>query len=281
MIIGIDLGGTNIRAGYFHNGKISRIISDKSPSTCSSYEESIHYLESFISNIMTPDVIAIGIGVPSVVDVEKGVVYNVANIPLWEEVPIKNILETKFGVPVYVNNDANCFAIGEKMYGEGKEFSDIVGITLGTGVGAGVIINGALYNGHNTGAGEIGSLVYLDANYERYCSSEFFSIIHGTTGKKVAENANNGDVSAIALLEEFGIHIGNLVQSVMYAYDPQAIIFGGGLAATYPYFKSSMEKALENFQFPESVKNIKILVSKESDISILGAVALAMTNIKY
>lgn len=281
MIIGIDLGGTSIRAGYFCEGKISKIITANSPSICDSYEESIDYLKSFISEIMTSDVIAIGIGVPSVVDIERGVVYNVANISLWEEVPIKEILESHFGIPVYVNNDANCFVIGEKMYGQGSEFADIVGITLGTGVGAGIIINNNIYHGHNTGAGEIGSIAYRDANYERYCSGEFFSILHDTSGKIVAEKAGKGDVAAIALLEEFGVHVGHLVESVIYTYDPQAIIFGGGLSAAYPYFKASMDRVLEDFQFPVSLKNLHILASKESNISILGAVAIAMINIKH
>lgn len=79
--------------------------------------------------------VAIGIGVPSVVDREKGIVYNVVNIPHWEEVHLKEILEACFSVPVYVDNDANCFALGERIFGEGKTVDNFVGLTLGTGLG--------------------------------------------------------------------------------------------------------------------------------------------------
>ena len=112
-------------------------------------EESLTYLKAQISKMMTPQTRGIGVGVPSVLDSETGVVYNVANIPSWIEVPLKDILESEFNVPVYINNDSNCFTLGEKKFGEGRPFKHLVGVTLGTGVGAGIIINDHLYGGSN------------------------------------------------------------------------------------------------------------------------------------
>ena len=157
MKIGIDLGGTNIRVGLVENGSLVR----KEVVTCPSkatYEEVLGRLEGLIDRVMCPEVAGIGVGVPSVVDSEEGIVYNVANIPSWTEVPLKRLLQERFSVPVYINNDSNCFALGVKLFGEGRKYRNLVGMTIGTGVGTGIIINGELYSGQNTGAGEIGSL---------------------------------------------------------------------------------------------------------------------------
>ena len=114
-------------------------------------------LKRQIAQLMTAEVTGIGVGVPSVVDYRQGIVYNVANIPAWKEVHLKDILEREFGVPVAVNNDANCFALGAWRYGEGQGTSDMVGLTMGTGIGSGIIIGGNLYNGVNNDASLSGS----------------------------------------------------------------------------------------------------------------------------
>lgn len=284
MILGIDLGGTNIRigqiegAGCSEGGELIAKISEPSPSQMT-LEESLEYLKIHIRKMMTPAVESIGIGVPSVVDVTTGVVYNVTNIPSWKEVPLKAVLEKEFCVPVYINNDANCFALGEKEFGLGKAYRDIVGITLGTGVGAGLIINNTLYGGRNTGAGEVASLPYLDANLERYCSSEFFIYKHDTTGKLAAEKARAGEAEALKMWDEFGGHIGNLVQATLFTFDPELIIFGGGIAGAYPLFERAMHEKMTEFPYPETIKNIRIEVSTNGDIGILGAAAVAKHRI--
>ena len=188
MKIGIDLGGTNIRVGLVENGSLVR----KEVVTCPSkatYEEVLGRLEGLIDRVMCPEVAGIGVGVPSVVDSEEGIVYNVANIPSWTEVPLKRLLQERFSVPVYINNDSNCFALGVKLFGEGRKYRNLVGMTIGTGVGTGIIINGELYSGQNTGAGEIGSLPYLSHDFEHYCSSGFFVRYYNLTGKEAAEKA--------------------------------------------------------------------------------------------
>lgn len=278
MILGIDLGGTNIRIGQIVKGEIVNKISEPSPSG-QTLDSSLVYLKSKIRKMITDDVEGIGIGVPSVLDISRGIVYNAANIPSWKEVHLKDILSDEFGLPIYINNDSNCFVLGEKEYGLGKPFRDIVGVTLGTGVGAGVIINNELYGGRNTGAGEIGSLPYLDATLEHYCSSDFFVRHHNTTGKETASKARQGDASALEIWNDFGVHIGYLMQAILYTYDPELILLGGGIAEAYTFFEKKMWETMNEFPYPETIKNIQIKVTQNADISILGAAALATNKI--
>lgn len=146
----------------------------------------LNQLSQLIRNMMNEQVDGIGIGVPSIVDPEKGIVYNVANISSWKEIHLKEILENEFKVAVAINNDSNCFTLGESLYGEGKSYTNMVGVTIGTGIGAGVVIDRHLYGGQYMGAGEIGSFPYLDSDFEHYCSSFLFKR-YGTTGAVVAE----------------------------------------------------------------------------------------------
>jgi len=273
MRIGIDLGGTNIRIGQVKDGDIIKKVSAPSPSK-QGLEESIEYLKHTIDQCITPECKSIGIGVPSVLDGEKGIVYNVTNIPAWIEVPLKDILESHYDCPVYINNDSNCFTLGEKRFGEGKPFNNMVGITLGTGVGAGIIVNNELYGGSNTGAGEIGCVPYLDATYEDYCGSNFFTTHHQITGAEAAERAAAKDPVGLAIWDDYGTHLGNLIKATLFVYDPDAIIFGGGIAGAYPFFCRAMKEAMQSFPYPQSLKNLQIRLSVNPDIAILGAAAL-------
>ena len=273
MKLAIDLGGTNVRIGLIDNGKVVRKIVEPCPSDLPC-DEGVQYIISLIETIILPSVRGIGIGVPSVVDAKKGIVYNVANIPSWVEVPLKDILEEKFRIPAYVNNDCNCFALGEKLFGEGIPFNDLVGITIGTGVGGGIIVNGQLYNGNNTGAGEIGSLPYLAHDFEHYCSSGFFTRYHHLSAKEAHEQAKAGDVRALDIWNAFGVHFGNLVKAILFAYDPEAIILGGGITSAFPFFEKKMYETIATFPYAETVNNLKIVISHKEDISLLGASAL-------
>lgn len=270
MKIGIDLGGTNIRMGIIENGKVSH----KRAQLCKANEPEeivVNQIKDMIKEIVSPDVTSIGIGVPSVVDAEKGIVYNVMNIPSWKEVHLKELLEDEFKIPVFVNNDCNCFALGEAYFGEAKEYKDAVCVALGTGVGAGIIIDGKLYNGGNTGAGEIGSLPYLEYDYESYCSSSYFTRVHGVSGKEAFDKASAGDPEALEIWNAIGHHIGNLVKVILFTYDPSVIVMGGSISNAYRFFESAMMDTLNTFPYPEIVKKLEIRLSTKEDISILGA----------
>jgi glucokinase len=209
------------------------------------------------------------------VDAERGIVYNAANILSWKKVYLKDILEREFRIPVFVNNESNCFAFGERYYGEGTTYRNIVCVTLGTGVGAGIVINDELYNGNNTGAGEIGSLPYLDADYEYYCSRKLFDR-NNVSGREALDMALAGDADMISLWNKMGGHVGNLIKAILFTYDPQAIILGGGLSSGYPLFSKKMFEVIGTFPYPETLKRVKILLSRKEDIYLLGAAALVV-----
>lgn len=273
MYIGIDLGGTNIKAALVDKGSLLKKLSIACPAS----ESEITVLDTLcglISKLVNDQVIGIGAGIPSVLDRENGIVYNVANIPSWKEVHLKEFLEKRFQAKVMLNNDSNCFTLGVSKCGEGKAFADMVGITLGTGVGAGVIVNHKLYNGKNTGVGEIGSLPYLDSDYEHYCSSTFFPRFYGKSGKELAELAIENDAIALQAWNEFGKHMGNLIKATMFCYDPEAIYLGGSIAKAYDFFKDSMWTNIQEFPYPASIAKLKVQPSRLEDAALLGAAML-------
>lgn len=272
MKVAIDLGGTNLRAALVNNGKCLDIESI----SCPANEQSniiIDCLTSIISKVITDDVTGIGIGVPSILDTDNGIVYDVANIPSWKEVHLKEILTKHFGVPVAINNDSNCFTLGESRHGAGRGYKNMVGITIGTGIGAGVVINNELYSGQFAGAGEIGCLPYLDSDFEHHCSSFFFKA-HNTTGYELAQRADNGDAQAIALWREFGINLGNLLKAVLFTYAPQAIVLGGGIARAFNRFEKPMLDAMSDFPYGKILRQVKILPAQLDDAALLGAASL-------
>lgn len=273
MKIGIDMGGTNIRVGVVSGDNIVK-KAEKPTLAHRSEKEILDDLIACIKEVITPDIKSIGVGVPSVVDIEAGVVYNVANIDSWKEVPLKDILEKEFNIPVAVNNDANCFALGEQKHGEAKGYKHMVGITIGTGVGSGLIFNGQLYSGINTGAGEIGEFPYLDKNLEYYCSGQFFANEHKVNGYDVAKKAEEGDAEAIELFNNFGRNMGDLIKVVLFAYDPEVIVIGGSIAKSYKFFEKEMYKVIDTFPYQNTTSKLKVLISQRENIGILGAAEL-------
>ena len=271
MKIGVDLGGTNIVAGLVDGQSLVKKVKVACPAK-GSQEDVIEAIASLIEQLINENVESIGIGVPSVVDTKKGIVYNVANIPSWVEVHLKEILEERFGVKVSVNNDSNCYTLGESRFGQGKGCENMVCVTLGTGVGSGIIIDGRLYEGRNAGAGEVGCLSYLDKDYESYCSTPFF-VAHNTTGAELSAKAVAGDAEAIALWNEFGHHLGELAKAILFAYDPEAIVFGGGISARYPHFEAALRERITTFPY-ETAKDVKIFFSTDGDMALYGASAL-------
>lgn len=277
MNIGVDIGGTNIRAGIELGGAITRQakISLENKDSLSS---TLSQLKELIRPLTEYPIQGIGIGVPSVVNVETGMVYNVMNIPSWEEVALRDIIEREFNLPVSINNDVNCFILGEHRFGLARRFKSVVGMAVGTGLGAGLIIDNNLYTGNNCGAGEIGMLPYRDSILEDYVCNRFFQKVLHMDAWQVHHAALNGEAPALAAWEEFGMHLGAVVKTVMYVYDPEAIVFGGSIAKASKFFKSSMLKSLEDFAYPRSIRNLTLLLSENENIALLGAAALMHKN---
>lgn len=276
MYIGIDLGGTSIRAGVV--GSTGKILNQQAVrcNAAGSETEVLEQIFALIEGVLTPEVKGMGIGVPSVVDAEKGIVYNAVNIPSWKEVHLKEILEKRFSLPVEVNNDCNCFSLGVSRFGEAGGVGSVVCVTLGTGVGSTLVLDGKVFNGHNTGAGEIGSIPYLEYDYERYCSSRFFTDA-GTTGKEAADAVTrSGSEESLRLWDTFGTHVGNLVKLILFAYDPEMIVFGGSIAKAFPLFSESMWRTVRTFPYPATVDRIRIVPTTMESAGLIGAACLVM-----
>lgn len=273
QVIGVDLGATNVRGAVVRDDKLSDIVSARIHSD-GPVDEVLHDIYRVVDQLITPDIAAIGIGVPSVVDVEQGIVYDVLYIPSWVEVPLKKHMEARYHIPVFVNNDANCFAVGEHYFGKGKGVDAMIGITLGTGLGAGIVLNDKLYAGYNCGAGELGLFNYKDNILEYYASGSFFQNVYGLDGATVFEQANNGDKKALELYAELGTHIGNAVKMAMYAYDPRLIILGGSVRHAWAYFQQTMWAEIRTFAFTKSAERIRVEASVLQNSGILGAAAL-------
>jgi glucokinase len=272
-VIGIDLGATNIRAGLVSGSKLKKVIKTPLGKT-KKKNEVLKLFYSLIDRLITKDVMAIGVGVPSVVDTQKGIVYDVVNIPSWKEVHIKELLEKRYKIPVRVNNDANCFALGEKHFGKGRKVENFIGLTIGTGLGAGIILNNKLYKGHNCGAGEFGMIPYKDDIMEAYAAGVFFEKFYNTSGSTLIRKIN--DPVTRKIFSEYGHHLGAAIKIICYTYDPQLIILGGSIAESYPYFKDAMWKEIETIQFKQIIKNLQIEVSELKYPGLLGAAALVM-----
>jgi glucokinase len=272
-LLGIDLGGTNVRAGRVNGNSIVNIVTSKISSS-EHQNVVLDELRAAIDRVIDADVTGIGVGVPSVVDTEKGIIYDVQNIPSWKEVHLKKFLEEKYRIPVCVNNDANCFVVGEKYFGKAKGFSDVVGLIIGTGLGAGLIVNGKLYSGRNCGAGEFGMIPYKGHNYEHYGSGQFFIQEHNTDGAALFTAAQKNDLNAKKIFMEFGAHLGEAIKMIMYAVDPQIIILGGSLIKSFDYFQEAMWASVKMFEYKRSLQNFRIDCSDVTDIAVLGAAAL-------
>ncbi|NVJ84834.1 MAG: ROK family protein [Algoriphagus sp.] len=272
-ILGLDIGGTGIKGGVLVKGHLEDVRSIPTPAK-ESKEFILETIALFIESYMGYDITGIGIGIPGLVDVEKGEVLGLANIPAFQHVELAKFLEQRFSKPVFINNDANCFAIGVHKFGVGKPFKNLVGITLGTGVGAGIVINGHLYSGVNSAAGEWCSAPYLEHNFEHYCSGKFFHQYYESKPKLLAKRAKAGDLEALKAFEEYGAHLGELIKHILYALAPEAIVLGGSIRKTYPLFEASLKKSLSTFSYPTVLDNLQILLSELDETAIHGAVAL-------
>ena len=273
-VIGVDLGGTKVKAARINGQEVEK-TDQRMVSATAGRQQVLAEVAETIGSVCDPSVVAIGIGVPGIVDVERGIVYDVINIPSWKEVPLRDWLAARFGLPVFVNNDANCFALGEKHFGKGRGHDHLLGLIVGTGMAAGLILHGKLYNGHNCAAGEFGMIPYLDHYLEYYCAGQFFSNVHGTTGEVLSRQAKNGDEAALAVFREFGFHLGNALQAILYALDPPLIIMGGSVSKDYAFFQEALWQRLrEAFVFQRVVARLTIEVSEDPHMPVLGAAAL-------
>ncbi len=307
--VGVDLGGTSIKFGLVdHSGKILRKVS--LPSLALNGPDAV-IKQIFkgikeVSKGYKEKIIGIGIGAPGAVKLKKGTVENPPNFPGWNKVHLGSKIKKEFKCDVFVENDANAAAIGELIYGAGKSLDNFIMITLGTGVGGGIIVNKKLFRGETGGAGEIGhtSIDYnglqckcgsvgcieayigngylikraqeiLSANPSEIINSLTGNDINSLTPKIINIAAQSGDLSAKQIIEDTGVKLGYALASIVNALDIANVIIGGGVAGFgKPLFLAAQttikSRVLKSFKSRITVKPAKL----KNDAGIKGASAL-------
>lgn len=234
--------------------------------------------------------LAIGMGIPGPVDASGRIARRAINLD-WYEVPISDSLEHLTGKPTVIGNDANCAGLGEAWLGAGNQFKDLILLTLGTGVGGAIILNGELFVGRDGTAGELG-LITLDYNgppcnsgnrgsLEQHVSAQALRRRWGCEPHEMAERAKNGDPEAIALWQTYGRELAAGIASLVYVLTPEAVIIGGGISAASDLFFPSMIAELEERVLPTSRHHLQCLrATLGNSAGIVGAAKLAWQHVK-
>jgi len=278
-VIGIDIGGTSINSAVVSENKFEKEIHEKINAK-GEREEILNHLFSIIDRLIDKDIKAIGIGSPGIIDTKKGIISEIINIPSFNGIPLKQILEKKYNIPVIIDNDANCFALGNKYFGKAKPYQNIVALILGTGLGAGIIIDNKLYHGNSGNAGEFGAIIFKEHHVAYYCSGQYFQDEFSTTGEELYKKAEKKDEKALEIFEEFGNNLGKVLSIIVHSIDPEIIILGGSISKAYKFFKNSMTESLKKHIFKKSYSKLKIEPSDMEHIAILGAASLYYDSLK-
>lgn len=248
-IIAIDLGGTNLRVALLKDNKILRYIKKKTPKN---KNDLLREMADSISSLMTKDVKAIGVGSPG--PLKNGIIKNPPNLPL-RNFNLKKFLENKLKKRVVIENDAKCVALAESKLGCKKK--NFIILTLGTGIGGGIIINSELYKGNGM-AGELGHII-LD-------NGKDFESLWKEKGKKIKELFENKDKKN---LERVAMYLGQGIGSLINVFDPEVVIIAGGVRENGNRFLNMIRKEVKRYQIIP--RNIEIKFSRLQHPGILGA----------
>lgn len=309
-VLGIDIGGTNTVFGIVDAR--GTVIASNSIKTAKHpkiedyidelYNEVMHMLEA---NDATDKINGIGVGAPNA-NYYTGIIENAPNLIWKSPIPLAKMLEEKFDLPVAITNDANAAAIGEMTYGAARGLKDFIMITLGTGVGSGIVVNGQLVYGHDGFAGELGHMIVKRNNgrlcgcgrtgcLEAYCSAtgvartarEFLEIrnddsllrtlpIDQITSKDVYDAAMQGDQLAKDVFDYTGTILGEALADMTVFSSPEAFIIFGGLAKSGDLLLKPLKAAMDKNMLNIFKGKPKVILSelKEADAAVLGASAL-------
>ena len=297
--LGIDIGGTNTVVGLVNKeGKVLGTDSVKTQSfpVLEEYVKTVSKLAKDLiakNNVSIDDIVGLGIGAPNA-NYYTGNIEKAPNLP-WKQdkVPLAKMFREELNIPVTITNDANAAALGEKMYGVAKDMDNFIMITLGTGVGSGIVINGQLVYGHDGFAGELGHVI-IERNgrlcgcgrrgcLETYCSAT--GIVRTAkerntpflTSKDIYDAAVKGDETAIDIFKETGTRLGRALADMVVFSSPEAFVLFGGLAKAGDFIVKYTKEAMEEAIMPIFKGKVKILLStmKDADAAVLGASALA------
>ena len=305
--IGVDVGGTNVKIALVDK-EGSIVYSNTTPTrTEMGYEYTISNIKQAIIDLMKETktdkttIEGIGFGFPGQIDCDAGVVRVSPNIPGWINVPIAKIIEKEFGITTKVDNDVRCAALGELAFGAGKGCKNLICITVGTGIGSGLIINGKLVRGADNAAGEIGHIKLqmhdgpICGCGDSGCLEAFASgpsivamaqeyILGGKSTKYrelanpeitpyvVAEAAKQGDKVALKIFERMGKYIGIGLASVVNLLNPEKIVIGGGVADAGDILFTPLIETLKKRAMPIQAKSVSVVPAQLGNAAgVIGA----------
>lgn len=302
ITIAVDIGGTHIRTASYNSNNTTPLAHHRTRSLGNEpgvYERLVQAIET----VWQAGVSAIGIASPGPLDPHSGTILATPNIPEWQNFPLAPKLSARFGVPVYLDNDANMAGLGEWTFGAGRGHHDLVYLTISTGVGGGVISNDRLLQGfHGLGA-ELGHMIIdpdgppcgcgKNGHVESFCSGPAIARFvneriragepsslqahPGLSAAQVADAALNGDSLAIAAFARAGHHLGMAVANYLAIFDPSILIFGGGVSQVGDLLFKPFEESLRAHVFhPHYLDNLVIEKAQLGDnAGLLGALAWA------
>ncbi len=301
QVIGIDFGGTSVKLAVIEG---SELLTDVYRIPTQEYDGPDPLIDAIVTKVWEvrqgfPEVAAIGIGVPGAVDTAAGVTYNLTNVKGWSSVPLRDQIREKTGLPTALDNDANCMAYAEFKYGAGQGFKNIVCVTLGTGVGGGLILNGELFRGSQYAAGEIGQMsIDLDGvegpygnsgALERYIGNrqieEMAAGMYRERGVELPADhtpegltglARNGDTVALEVWGRVAKYLGATLMSSIFLLNPDAIVIGGGVAHAGELLFEPLKRNLRDSLTTECVDQLSVMPARFGNTAgMVGCSALA------
>lgn len=288
-ILALDIGGTSIKSGLYHNNKIQNLIEAKTDAKLGG-PFVMEKVKEIIRNYSSYEKIAISTA--GQVDSSNGVIsYANSNIPNYTGMPVKKILEEEFSVPVYVENDGYCAALGEAWHGAGQEFKNFLCLTYGTGVGGAIIINGNIYKGQSLMAGEFGGILIhpeaqvendpLSGCYEKYASTT--ALVENamelnldlSDGRKIFSEIEDMEVRRV--INNWVDEISFGLVSLIHIFNPEAVVLGGGVLSQ-EYVINRLNHVLSK-RLISNFRNTKIKnATLGNSAGLYGAVSIAIKD---
>lgn len=319
LFIGIDLGGTKISTALVDIS--GRIIARDYRETLAARGQKV-VLERMVdatrrvmdeASITPAQVTAVGVGSPGPIDSRAGVVTAPPNLPGWKDVPLKQLIEDMLGVTTFLENDANAAALAEYRFGAGRGVQNMIYVTVSTGIGGGLILNGQLYSGTIGTAGEVGHTTVLPQGPYCGCGNRgcLEALASGTaiaregrelvrrgvptliaelaegnpervTAKLVAEAADKGDLEAQGILTEAMAYLGVGMANLVNLFNPELIVIGGGLTHLGEKLFGPVRRAIERRAFPAAARVVRVVPAQlGDDVGVLGAAAAAMAQMAH
>lgn len=290
IIIGVDLGGTKIMTGAINqDGKVLgtpvKVPTEGTQPEEIIFDKIVTSIEQVMADngITTTELKGIGVGSTGPLDSNEGLILECPQLPTMHFFPLRDTLSKRFGVPVLLNNDANCLILGEAVFGAGRGKQRIAGFTLGTGIGCALVFEGKIWNGATGTAGEIWCSPYAGGMIEDFISGHGVSALYRSVSSKDASSlevfklAEQGDKEALSTWDAFGRHLAVPLAWTINLIDPETVILGGSITGAYRFFCKAMESELRRNICPVPAERTPIVLSTLGDnAGFVGAACLML-----